>query len=143
MDFGRLLADPIMRIPVVNSLFFSSRGHGRFSLHSLRRKFESCVFKHCCFLVWGLAFEGLLDRRGHHFGSQKTSKKNECPKKPKTAKREKRIANLRNPVGSARKRLRIANVFSTRMALLKNVRAGGIGFKFRSKKHNLFDAKNR
>ena len=116
---------------LVRKVFCWPRGYERFSLSSLLCKFKSCLFKHCFFLVLGLAFEGLLDRCGHHFGSQKTSKKNECQKKPKTAKREKRIPNLRNPVGSARKRLRIANVFSTRMALLENARAGGIAFKFR------------
>ena len=36
MDFGRLLADPIMRAAVVKQLFFSSRRYGRFSLHSGR-----------------------------------------------------------------------------------------------------------
>ena len=36
MDFGRLLADPIMEDTVVKQLFFSSRRYGRFSLHSVR-----------------------------------------------------------------------------------------------------------
>ena len=36
MDFGRLLADPIMEDTVVKQLFFSSRRYGRFSLHSGR-----------------------------------------------------------------------------------------------------------
>ena len=36
MDFGCLLADPIMHAAVVKQLFFSSRRYGRFSLHSGR-----------------------------------------------------------------------------------------------------------
>ena len=36
MDFGRLLADPIMEDTVGKQLFFSSRRYGRFSLHSVR-----------------------------------------------------------------------------------------------------------
>ena len=118
-----------------SNVFCLSRGHGRFSLSSLLRKIESCVFKLCFFLVFGLTLEGLLDRSGHHLGPQKTSKKSECQKKPKTAKREKRIPNRCTPVGSARKRLCISHILSTMRALLKNSRAGGSGFKFRLKKH--------
>ena len=128
---------------VLRKFFCLPRGHGCFFLSSLVRKFESCLLKLCFFLVLGLTFEGLLDRYGHHFGPQKASEKSGCQRKPKTAKREKRIPNLRTPVGSARKRLRISHVLSTMMALLKNSRAGGSGYKFRLKKHCFFNAKYR
>ena len=36
MDFGHLLANPIMQRTVVKQLFFSSQRYGRFSLHSVR-----------------------------------------------------------------------------------------------------------
>ena len=79
---------------VLTNVFSFSRGHGRFSLPSLLRKFKSCLLKLCFFLVFGLTFEGLLDRCGHHFGQPKASKKSGCQKNPKTARREKRILNL-------------------------------------------------
>ena len=98
---------------------------------SILRTFQNGLLKQCFFLVLGPTLEGLLDRYGHHFGPQKASEKSGCQKKLKTAQREKRNPNLSIPVGSARKRLRISHVLSTMMALLKNSRAGGSGFKFR------------
>ena len=79
---------------VLTNVFSLPRGHGRFSLSSVLRKFKSCLLKLCFFLVFGLTFEGLLDRCGHHFGQQKASKKSGCQKNPKTARHEKRILNL-------------------------------------------------
>ena len=59
------------------SIFFVClpRGHGRFSLSSVLRKFEECLLKLCVFLLLGLTIEGLLDRYGHHFWPQKASEK--------------------------------------------------------------------
>ena len=43
MDFGCLLADPIMQHTVVKQLFFSSRRYGRFPLHSGR--YDACAIR--------------------------------------------------------------------------------------------------
>ena len=67
MDFGRLLADPIMAAAVVNSLFFSSRGHGRFSLHSVQCDARAVCPKVIFFHVFWLLTDAILHRRGGLF----------------------------------------------------------------------------
>ena len=75
MDFGRLLADPIMQHTVVKQLFFSSRRYGRFSLHSLRCDACAIRLNIAFFHVFWFPTSGILIRQGAFFGRQNGSPK--------------------------------------------------------------------
>ena len=119
MDFGRLVADPIMRIPVVNSLFFSSRRHGRFSLHSVQCDARAVRPKVIFFHVFWLLTDAILHRWGALFGRQIGSPKHKHSKTAQNVQREKRTPNLSIPLSLVRRRVEIADDCSTRVALLK------------------------
>ena len=119
MDFGGLLADPIMLGTVVNSLFFSSRGHGRFSLHSVQCDARAVCPKIIFFHVFWLLTDAILHRRGAFFGRQIGSPKRKHSKTAQNVQREKRTPNLSIPLSSVRRRVEIADHWSTRVALLK------------------------
>ena len=81
MDFGRLLADPIMEDTVVKQLFFfSSRRYGRFSLHTVRYDARAVHSNVTFFHVFSLPTESILFRRGGLFGWQIGSPKREHSK---------------------------------------------------------------
>ena len=120
MDFGRLLADPIMAAAVVNSLFFSSRGHGRFSLHSVQCDARAVRPKVIFFHVFWLLTDAILHRWGALFGRQIGSPKRKHSKTAQNVQREKRTPNLSIPLGPASKWLNIADKCSTMFASSKN-----------------------
>ena len=119
MEFGRLLADPIMAGAVVNSLFFSSRGYGRFSLHSVQCDARAVCPKIICFHVFWLLTDAILHRWGAFFGRQIGSPKRKHSKTAQNVQREKRTPNLSIPLSLVRRRVEIADDCSTRVALLK------------------------
>ena len=119
MDFGGLLADPIMHGAVVNSLFSSSRGHGRFSLHSVQCDARAVRPKVIFFAVFWLLTDGILHRWGALFGRQIGSPKHKHSKTVQNVQHEKRMPNLSIPLSLVRRRVEIADHWSTRVALLK------------------------
>ena len=120
MDFGRLLADPIMEDTVVKQLFFSSRRYGRFSLHSGRCDACAIRLNIAFFHVFWFPTDGIPIRRRALFGRQIGSPKREHSKTFRNMRREKRMPNLSIPLSLVRRRLEIADDCSTRVALLKN-----------------------
>ena len=60
MDFGRLLADPIMEHTIVNSLFFSSQRYGRFFFPQRYGRFR--------FVSWKTCFQRNLQREYRYGG---------------------------------------------------------------------------
>ena len=68
MDFGRLLADPIMQHTVVKQLLFSSRRYGRFSLHSVRCDACAIRLNIAFFHVSWFPTNGIPIRQGALFG---------------------------------------------------------------------------
>ena len=70
MDFGRLLADPIMEDTVVKQLFFSSRRYGRFSLHSGRCDACAIRLNIAFFHVFWFPTNCIPIRQGAFFGRQ-------------------------------------------------------------------------
>ena len=130
MDFGCLLADPIMEDIVVKQLFFSSRRYGRFSLHSGRC--DACAirlyiavfrFPTNCIPIWQGAF----------FGRQIDSPKREHSKTFQNMRREKRTPNLSIPLSLVRRRLEFADDWSTRVGLSKNCAKFGKSFQIATK----------
>ena len=119
MDFGRLVADPIMHAAVVKQLFFSSRRHGRFSLHSVQCDARAVCPKIIFFHVFWLLTDAILHRRGAFFGRQIGSPKRKHSKTAQNVQREKRTPNLSIPLSLVRRRVEIADDCSTRVALLK------------------------
>ena len=119
MDFGRLLADPIMEDTVVKQLFFSSRRYGRFSLHSGRCDACAIRLNIAFFHVFWFPTDCIPIRQGAFFGRQIGSPKREHSKTFQNVQREKRTPNLSIPLSSVRRRLENADDCSTRVALLK------------------------
>ena len=142
MEFGRLLADPMMRIPVVNSLFFSSRGHGRFSLHSVQCDARAVCPKIICFHVFWLLTDGILHRWGALFGRQIGSPKHKHSKTVQNVQREKRTPNLSIPLSLVRRRLEFADDWSTRVGLSKNCAKFGKSFQIATKLCDFSHEKN-
>ena len=70
MDFGRLLANPIMEDTVVKQLFFSSRRYGRFSLHSGRCDACAIRLNIAFFHVFWFPTDCIPIRQGAFFGRQ-------------------------------------------------------------------------
>ena len=70
MDFGRLLADPIMEDTVVKQLFFPSRRYGRFSLHSVRCDACAIRLNIAFFHVFWFPTDCIPIRQGPLFGRQ-------------------------------------------------------------------------
>ena len=120
MDFGRRLADPIMQDTVVKQLFFSPRGHGRFSLHTVRYDARAVHSNVTFFHVFSLPTDGILIPRGALFGWQIGLPKREHSKPDQNVQREKRTPNLSIPLGPASKWLNIADKCSTMFASSKN-----------------------
>ena len=120
MDFGRRLADPIMQHTVVKQLFFSPRGHGRFSLHTVRYDARAVHSNVTFFHVFSLPTDGILIPRGALFGWQIGLPKREHSKPDQNVQREKRTPNLSIPLGPASKWLNIADKCSTMFASSKN-----------------------
>ena len=77
MDFGRLLADPIMEDTVVKQLFFSSRRYGRFSLHSGRCDACAIRLNIAFFHVFWFPTDSIPIRQRALFGRQIGSPKRE------------------------------------------------------------------
>ena len=119
MDSGRLLADPIMEDTVVKQLFFSSRRYGRFSLHSVRCDACAIRLNIAFFHVFWFPTDGIPIRQRALFGRQIGSPKREHSKTGQNVRREKRTPNLSIPLSSVRRRVEIADHWSTRVALLK------------------------
>ena len=84
MDFGRLLADPIMEDTVVKQLFFSSRRYGRFSLHSVRCDACAIRLNIAFFHVFWFPTDCIPIRQGAFFGRQIGPPKREHSKRFKT-----------------------------------------------------------
>ena len=120
MDFGRRLADPIMQDTVVKQLFFSPRGHGRFSLHTVRYDARAVHSNIIFFHVFWLPIEGILNRWGGRLGRQTASQKLQIQKRAKMVQRENSMPNLEIPLGLARKWLNNADTCSTMFASCKN-----------------------
>ena len=80
MDFGRLLADPIMEDTVVKQLFFSSRRYGRFSLHSVRCDACAIRLNIAFFHVFWFPTDGIPIRQRALFGQEIGSPKREHSK---------------------------------------------------------------
>ena len=97
MDFGRLLADPIMHAAVVKQLFFSSRRYGRFSLHSVRCDACAIRLNIAFFHVFWFPTDGIPIRQGALFGRQIGSPKREHSKTFQNVQREKRTRNISIP----------------------------------------------
>ena len=120
MDFGRLLADPIMQHTVVKQLFFSSRRYGRFSLHSGRRDACAIRLNIALFHVFWFPTDGIPIRRWAPFRQQIGSPKREHSKTFQNVHREKRTPNLSIPLSLVRRRLEFVDDWSTRIGLSQN-----------------------
>ena len=102
MDFGRLLADPIMQHTVVKQLFFSSRRYGRFSLHSGRCDACAIRLNIAFFHVFWFPTDGIPIRQRALFGQQIGSPKREHSKTFQNVQREKRTPNLSIPLSQGK-----------------------------------------
>ena len=142
MDFGRLLADPIMEDTVVKQLFFSSRRYGRFSLHSVRCDACAIRLNIAFFHVFWFPTNGIPIRQGALFGRQIGSPKREHSKTFQNVQREKRTPNLSIPVSLVRRRLEFADDWSTRVGLSKNCAKFGKSFQIATKLCDFSHGKN-
>ena len=142
MDFGRLLPDPIMVAAVVNSLFSSSRRHGRFSLHSVQCDARAVRPKVFFFQVFWLLTDAILHRWGALFGRQIGSPKHKHSKTAQNVQREKRTPNLSIPLSLVRRRLEFADDWSTRVGLSKNCAKFGKSFQIATKLCDFSQEKN-
>ena len=126
MDFGRLLADPIMDAAVVKQLFFSSRRYGCFSLH--RGRCDACAIRLniALFHVFWFPTDDIPIRRRAPFGRQIGSPKREHSKTFQNMRREKRTPNLSIPLSLVRRRLEFADDWSTRVGFSKNCASLGM-----------------
>ena len=133
MDFGCLLADPIMQHTVVKQLFFSSRRYGRFSLHSGR--YDACAIRLniTFFHVFWFPTNCIPIRQAAFFGRQIGPPKREHSKTVQNKKREKRMPNLSIPLSLVRRRLEFADDWSTRVGLSKNCAKFGKSFQIATK----------
>ena len=102
MDFGRLLADPIMEDTVVKQLFFSSQRYGRFSLHSGRCDACAIRLNIAFFHVFWFPTDGIPIRQRALFGRQIGPPKREHSKTGQNVRREKRTPNLSIPLSLVR-----------------------------------------
>ena len=141
MDFGRLLADPIMQHTVVKQLF-SSRRYGRFSLHSVRRDACAIRLNIAFFHAFWFPTDGILIRRQAPFGRQIGSPKREHSKTFQNMRREKRTPNLSIPLSLVRRRFEFADDWSTRVGLSKNCAKFGKSFQIATKLCNFSYEKN-
>ena len=142
MDFGRLLADPIMQHTVVKQLFFSSRRYGRFSLHSGRCDACAIRLNIAFFHVFWFPTDGIPIRRRALFGRQIGSPKREHSKTFQNMRREKRTPNLSIPLSLVRRRLKLADEWSTRIGLSKNCAKFGKSFQIATKLCDFSQEKN-
>ena len=96
MDFGCLLADPIMEDTVVKQLFFSSRRYGRFSLHS--GQCDACAIQTSLFFTFFASRPTVFrfDRR-HLLDGKSVHQNANIPKRVKTcdAKNARQISAYR------------------------------------------------
>ena len=144
MDFGCLLADPIMHAAVVKQLFFSSRRYGRFSLHSVRRDACAIRLNIAFFHVFWFPTDGIPIRRRARvpFGRQIGSPKREHSKTFQNMRLEKRTPNLSIPLSLVRRRLEFADDWSTRVGLSKNYAKFGKSLQIATKLCDFLHGKN-
>ena len=128
MDYGRLLADPIMEDTVVKQLVFSSRRYGRFSSHSVRCDACAICLNTAFFHVFLFPTNGIPIRQGALFGRQIGSPKRQHSKTFQNVQREKCTPNLSIPLSLVRRRLEFADDCSTRVGLSKNCARFGRSF---------------
>ena len=102
MDFGRLLADPIMEDTVVQQLVFSSRRYGRFSSRSVRCDACAIRLNTAFFHVFWFQTNGIPIRQGALFGRQIGPPKREHSKTVQNVRREKRTPNLSIPLSQGK-----------------------------------------
>ena len=133
MDFGRLLADPIMQDTVVKQLLFSSRRYERFSLHSVRCDACAIRLNIAFFHVFWFPTEGIPIRQGAFFGRQIGPPKCEHSKAVQNVQREQCTPNLSIPLSLVRRRLEFADDWSTRVGLSKNCAKFGKSFQIATK----------
>ena len=107
MDFGRLLADPIMQHTVVKQLFFSSRRYGRFSLHSVRCDACAIRLNIAFFHVFWFPTDGIPIRQRALFGRQIGSPKREHSKTFQNVQREKTHAKSQHTAEFGKKTAQI------------------------------------
>ena len=142
MDFGCLLADPIMHAAVVKQLFFSSQGYGRFSLHSVRCNACAIRLNITFFQVFWFPTDGIPIRQGAFFGRQIGPPKREHSKTIQNVQSEKRTPNLSIPLSLVRRRLEFVDDWSTKVGLSKNCAKFGKSFQIATKLCDFSQAKN-
>ena len=142
MDFGCLLADPIMEDTVGKQLFFSSPRYGRFSLHSGR--YDACAIRLniAFFHVFWFPTNCIPIRQAAFFGRQIGPPKREHSKTGQNVRREKRTPNLSIPLSLVRRRLEFADDWSTRVGLSKNCAKFGKSFQIATKLCDFSQEKN-
>ena len=133
MDFGRLLANPIMHAAVVKQLFFSSRRSVRFSLHSVRCDACAIRLNIAFFHVFWFPTNCIPIRQGTFFGRQIGPPEREYSKMVHNVQREKRTPNLSIPLNLVRGRIEFADDWSTRIGLSKNCAKFGKSFQIATK----------
>ena len=143
MDFGCLLAAPIMHAAVVKQLFFSSRRYGRFSLHSGRCDACAIRLNIAFFHVFWLPTNGVPIRQGAFFGRQIDPPKRGHSKTVQNVQREKRMPNLSIPLSLVRRRLEFVDDWSTRVGLSKNCAKFGKSFQIATKLCDFLHEKNQ
>ena len=107
MDFGRLLADPIMEDTVVKQLFFSSRRYERFSLHTVRCDASAIRLNIAFFHVFWFPTYVIPIRPGAFFGRQIGSPKREPSKTFQNVQREKTHAKSQHTAEFGKKTAQI------------------------------------
>ena len=142
MDFGRLLADPIMEDTMVKQLVFSSRCYERFSSHSVRCDACAIRLNIAFFHVFWFPTDGIPIRQGAFFGRQIGPPKREHSKTFQNVRREKRTPNLSIPLSLVRRRLEFTDDWSTRVGLSKNCAKVGKSFQIATKLCNFSQEKN-
>ena len=142
MDFGRLLANPIMQHTVVKQLFFSSRRYGRFSLHSVRCDACAIRLNIAFFHVFWFPTNCIPIRQGVFFGRQIGPPKRKHSKTVQNVQREKRTPNLSILLSLVRRRFEFADDWSTRVGLSKNCAKFGKSFQIATKLCDFSQEKN-
>ena len=149
MDFGCLLADPIMEDTVGKQLFFSSPRYGRFSLHSVRCDACAIRLNIAFFHVFWFPSNGIPIRQRAFFGRQIGSPKREHSKTVQNVQREKRTPNLSIPLSLVRRRLELPTIGPQDLVFRKIVPSSGNRSKsqqnfaiFRKKKMNRSNARS-
>ena len=122
--------------------FFSPRGHGRFSLHTVRYDARAVHSNVTFFHVFSLPTDGILIPRGALFGWQIGLPKREHSKPDQNVQREKRTPNLSIPLSLVRRRLKLADEWSTRIGLSKNCAKFGKSFQIATKLCDFSQEKN-